>query len=72
MGQPGNKRKNKNNTWKQIKMKIQWSKIFGMQQKWFYEGSNSNTDIPQESRKIRNKQPNITHKGAKKQKQKQK
>ena len=33
IGQPGNQRRHFKNTWKQMKMKTQWSKTFGMQQK---------------------------------------
>lgn len=34
-GQPRNQRGNQKNTWRQIKMKIQWSEIFEIQQKLF-------------------------------------
>ena len=47
-------------------MKTQWSKIFGIQQKWFQSKVYSNRGLPQEARKVSNKQPNFTPKGARK------
>ena len=66
MGQPGNKRRSK--------------KVHGSQWKWNHNGSKplgcskngskrevySNTGLPQETRKISNKQPNLTPKGGRK------
>ena len=40
-------------------MKTQWSKIYGMKQKQFSEGTLSAIILPQEIRKIPNKQPNL-------------
>ena len=50
-------------------MKTQWSKIFGMHQKFSKRPKRevySNTGLPQEARKISNKQPNLTPKEARK------
>ena len=41
------------------KMKTQWSKNVGMQQKQFKREVYSNTILPQETRKISNKQPTL-------------
>ena len=40
-------------------MKTQWSKNVGMQQKQFKREVYSNTILPQETRKISNKQPTL-------------
>ena len=37
-------------TWKQMKMKTQWSQILGMQQKWFYEQVYTNIGLCQEEK----------------------
>ena len=43
-------------------MKTRRPKTYGMQQKQFKEGVYSNTMLPQETRNISNKQPNLTPK----------
>ena len=52
-----------------MKMKTQWSKIFGMQQNYFKREVYTNTGLPQEERKISNIEPNLIPNGAKKNKQ---
>ena len=47
-------------------MKIQWSEIFGMQQNSSKREFYGNTGLPQEERKISEKQPNLIAKGARK------
>jgi len=59
------KRKLKN-TWGQIKMKTQQSKIFAMQQSSSKREVYSSAGLSQEARKILNKQPNPTPKGDRK------
>ena len=46
-----------------MKMKTQYIKIYEMQQKQFQKGNLQYTDLPQETRKISNKQSKLTSKG---------
>ena len=55
------KRKSKT-TWKQMTMETQQPKTYGMQQKQFKREVYSNTILPQETRNISSKQPNLTTK----------
>ena len=55
MGQPRNQKGNQKNTWRQIKMKSLYFKIFGMQQSCSKSEDYSNSGLPQEARKISNK-----------------
>ena len=67
MSQPGNQRRNLKNTWKQMKMKTQWSKTFGICRKSSPKVEvYSATRLLQETRKISNEKPNPTPKGSRK------
>ena len=54
------------NTWKQMKMKTQKSKTFGIQQSSYKREVYSNTGLPQEARKVSNTQPNLIPKRCRK------
>ena len=53
-------------TRRQIKMKAQWSKILGYSKCCSKREVYSNTALPQEARKISNKQPDLTPEGVRK------
>ena len=66
IGQPGNQRRNKKIygskwRWKHVGLKLLWCSKSGSKREVC-----SNTGLPQEARKISNKQPNLTYKGARK------
>ena len=54
MGQLGNKRRNFKSTWKQMKMKTQWSKPLGRIKSGPKREGQSNTGLSQEARKLNN------------------
>ena len=56
MGQPGNKRRKKKDTWKQMKMKIQCPKNFGIQQSDSKREVYINTGLSQEEK---SQKPNL-------------
>ena len=64
------KREIKKNLWKQMTMKTQQLKTYGMQQKCPKREVYSNTTLPQETRKTSNRQHNFTPKATGKRRRK--
>ena len=61
-----NSKKKSKSTWKQTQMKTQRPKPLGCRKSGSKREAYSNTGLLQEARKISNKQPNFTPKGARK------
>ena len=69
MNRSTKKSKNKSEiTWKQMNMKTQWSKILRYSKSGSKRKVYSNTGLPQEARKIKNKPTNLTYKKTRKSK----